>query len=150
MSKRGRVSERTLMLFHDSLERCRGSGDLAGRFYERFMAEPMIRMFFVKTNFEHQKRRLTASLYLVVGAAAGTEEGEKHLEHLAEVHAGLGIPPEAYAFWLVSLLEFVAALDPNLATEVEHAWRDGASPRYRGDERQGSGGRPFEDRVKAP
>jgi hemoglobin-like flavoprotein len=118
------VSQRTLELFNDSLERCRKSGDLAGLFYERFVAEPTIRAYFANTDFERQKRMLTTSLYMVMGAAAGTDEGKRHLEQLAEGHARLGIPADLYASWLTSLVEAAAALDPRFNSEVAQAWRD--------------------------
>lgn len=124
MHTRNPVAELTLMLFNDSLERCRQSGDLAGRFYERLMMDPTIQAFFSRTNFDRQKRILTSSLYLVMSAAAGSDEGTKHVDHLAEFHARLGIPGEMYDFWLVSMLETVASLDPRFSAEVEQAWRD--------------------------
>ncbi len=130
------------MLFNDSIERCRKSGDLVGRFYERFVAEPTIRAFFSSTNFEHQKFRLTTSLYMLMNAAAGTEEGKKHLEHLAGVHARLGIPAETYPLWLASLLEAVAALDPRFDAEVAQAWRDVLLPSIEVMKRQAPVGDP--------
>jgi truncated hemoglobin YjbI len=142
VSRRARFSERTLRLFNDSLERCRQSGDLAGRFYERVLAEPTIRAYFASANFVRLKRMLTASLYMAMGAAAGTGEGKKHLEHLAGVHARLAIPAETYACWLASLLETVAALDPQFSDEVAQAWRDVLLPGIEVMQRQAPVGDP--------
>ena len=121
---RAQLSQRTLELFNDSMARCRKSGDLPGSFYDRFVAIPIVRPYFANTKFERQKRMLMASLYLVVGAAAGTDEGNRHLEELADLHARLGIPVDLYALWLASLLEAVAALDAQFTPEIAQAWRD--------------------------
>ncbi len=121
---RSHLDQHTLALFNDSIQRCRQSGDLAGQFYDRFVSNPTVRPYFANTKFEHQKRMLTASLYLVVGAAAGTDEGKRHLEQLAGIHARLGIPADLYDLWLAALLATVAALDPQCSAEVSQAWQD--------------------------
>jgi hemoglobin-like flavoprotein len=115
--------ERALELFNDSLARCRGLGDLAGAFYERFLAVPGVWPHFARTDFGRQRRVLTSSLYRLMEAANGRQDSLEHLEQLARGHAALGIPAETYGAWLACMLETVAALDPMFDEDVYAAWR---------------------------
>jgi len=117
----------TLGLFDDSLQRCNAHPRFLDRFYEIFLeSSPAVAEKFAHTDFEHQKRMVRASFYLIV--ASSQEEGgpERYLDRLARRHSihDADVGPELYHLWLQSLLEAVRECDPEWTPEVEAAWRE--------------------------
>jgi truncated hemoglobin YjbI len=123
------MTERIIELFNDSLERCRQAPGFLDAFYDRLMrAAPEIPALFRDTDFLRQKRMLTMSFYLLLGAAQGYTEGVTHIQRLAEVHAARGIPRALYDVWLECLIQTVSELDPRYTRGIGDAWREFLMP----------------------
>jgi hemoglobin-like flavoprotein len=120
------MTEIEMKTFHESLERCLGSGEFVVRFYERLThASPEIAAKFRGTDFEVQKRKLTASLYMVLLLDEHSPEGRIHFERIAQLHSkqALDIRPELYDRWVDTLVETVRDSDGEFDEDVERAWR---------------------------
>jgi len=120
-----RMTEHDAELFNDSLERCTAKPEFLQRFYDLFMSSSeQIAVKFKETNFVRQRRKLKASLYLLIYAMEGKPEGIAHLQRMAEVHGkkGLGIANWMYDRWLECLLTAVEEFDPHFTPETRTAW----------------------------
>ena len=120
------MTENEMQTFHASLERCLGSGDFVIRFYEKLtQASPEIASKFRDTDFEVQKRKLTASLYMVLLMHEKSPEGRVHFERIAQLHGkqAMDIRPELYDRWVDTLVDTVRDYDEDFDEEVERAWR---------------------------
>ena len=101
--------------------------DFLESFYARFLgSSPEVAEKFKHTDFQHQRRMLKSSLYLLVFAAEGKEEGLTHLERMGELHgrSGRDIRPELYDLWLECLMQCVREYDPQFNPEIELAWNN--------------------------
>lgn len=120
------MNDSTLAVVDGSMRRCLASAGFLDLFYEKFLAaSPLVREKFARTDFAAQKRALRASLQLMLLAAEDEATGpERYLKDLARAHGsqGLDIGAELYDLWLDSLLETVAATDPEHSPAVREAW----------------------------
>jgi len=120
------MNERERELFNDSLERCTQRSDFIDRFYEKFLSSSEeVREKFKNTDFKRQRRMLHSSLYLLVFASEGREEGVLHLDRIAKLHSRhqLDIQPHLYNLWAECLLATVKDCDPRFSEDVGQAWR---------------------------
>jgi len=125
------LSDRELMLFNDSLERCGARPGFLARFYEIFVASsPEIAEKFRGTDMRHQATLLRVSLYCVMLGAWGKPEGHAHLERIARIHsrAGRDISPSLYDLWLDCLVRAVREFDSSCDDDTERAWRRVLAP----------------------
>lgn len=115
-----------LALFQASLDRCISAPQFLTRFYARFRAtsEEAAKRF-AHVDMARQERVLRASLYMVLRAAQGSEDGLEHLSDIADSHSQHrhDIGPSEYAHWLNSLLEAVRECDVECTDETIAAWR---------------------------
>lgn len=112
--------------FNDSLTRCISEPRFLKRFYELFMASsPEVRDKFKQTDFQKQHRVLKASLFMIMLAADGHQEGLDHLASPGARHSkrGLDIPPHLYDLWLQCLIQIVRECDRLFTSETERIWR---------------------------
>lgn len=115
-----------LARFQTSLDRCLGDPVFLQRFYARFLlADEAIAAKFEKTDLKKQATVLRASLYLVLRAAQGHEDGVHHLHDVGRTHSarGYGITSEQYGVWLRTLLEVAREIDHEFDADCETAWR---------------------------
>lgn len=115
----------TIACFHGSLDRCLGVGSFLERFYARFLAsDEAVASRFRGTDMRRQESVLRASLYLVLRAAQGGDDGRAHLVEVAHSHSHRGhdIPPRLYDLWMDALLSVAAECDPRWGTDTERAW----------------------------
>ncbi|MBX3269412.1 MAG: hypothetical protein KF729_04080 [Sandaracinaceae bacterium] len=113
--------------FQRSLERCLADPTFTSRFYARFvLSSDEIAALFAETDIAKQGVVLKRSLYLVMRAARGLEDGLEHLERIAESHSarGLGIEPRHYAHWLDTLIAVMRETDPAYEPALEVLWRE--------------------------
>ena len=113
--------------FTESLSRCLVTPGFLDHFYELFMAaSPEISEKFCDTDFEHQKRAMTTSLYVLIMALEKGEAAIEYLEQLAEKHSRrqLDIPAEMYDTWLDCLIRTVGSHDPRFTPTLEEIWRE--------------------------
>ncbi|MEZ4337307.1 MAG: globin [Sandaracinaceae bacterium] len=93
--------------FTRSLERCLADPSFTSHFYARFLlsSEDIARRF-DGIDLKRQATVLKSSLYLVMRAAHGLEDGLDHLARIAESHSAnhLGVEPHHYRLWLDALL----------------------------------------------
>ena len=125
------LSDRELMLFNDSFERCGLRPGFLERFYEIFVgSSDEIAGKFRDTDMRQQAALLRVSLYCVMLASWGKPEGHAHLERIAKIHSrtGRAISPDLYDLWLDSLLTAVREYDPSLDRDSEQAWRRVLAP----------------------
>ena len=117
--------------FQQSAERCFADSAFLGRFYERFLSSSdEVAKAFEKTDLKKQAETLKRSLYLVMRAAHGLEDGLDHLSEVAESHGkrGLNIGPHLYQYWLDALLATAGETDPQWDDELDKAWRATLQP----------------------
>lgn len=115
-----------LARFQASLERCLGAPDFLQRFYARFLlSHPTIEAHFARTNLKKQAAILRTSLYLVLRAAQGHEDGLDHLREVGRTHSsrGYGIGAHEYTLWLHTLLDVAREVDPEFDADCEGSWR---------------------------
>lgn len=120
------VTAEHLARFQTSLDRCLGDPVFLKRFYARFLlADAAIAAKFAKTDLKKQANVLRASLYLVLRAAQGHQDGEHHLHEVGRTHSarGYAITSEQYAVWLRTLLEVAREVDREFDADCEAAWR---------------------------
>lgn len=118
-------------VFETSLTRCLANPTFLTRFYGRFMAaHPDIAHRFQHTNFEKQVRVMRASLYMMLRAAAGHEDGMAHLRDVGRTHGArnLDIQADHYATWLDSLIAVAREVDTGFNDATESAWRENLAP----------------------
>ena len=112
-------------LFEASLDRCLGDPLFVSRFYTRFLGtDAEVRERFANVDIDRQARALSSSLYLVLRAARGFEDGLYHLGEIAHSHAkhGYDIRPHHYEHWLETLLAVASEADPRYDDETRDAW----------------------------
>ena len=112
--------------FNDSLETCNTHPGFLDRFYEIFLASSTeVADKFKNTDFKQQQRFLKLSLYMMLMAALHKEEGNVHLQRIAERHSSrdLDIKPELYKLWLESLIQAAKEFDPAFNEQTDEAWR---------------------------
>jgi hemoglobin-like flavoprotein len=120
------VPEREIEEFIDSLERCLADRRFIDRFYALFLASsPAVAEKFRNTDFDRQKRALTASLYVMVMAVERGSAPLAYLEQIAERHGrrDLDIGPELYDSWLDCLVLAAREHDPKFSERIETLWR---------------------------
>ena len=113
--------------FGASLGRCHANPEFLSRFYELFVAaSPEVAEKFSNTDFERQRRAMSASLYALVLAMEGGKAASLYLDSIARQHGrkDLGICPELYDVWLECLIEAVKEFDPEYSDEIETLWRN--------------------------
>ena len=112
--------------FRDSLERCLGQPTFTQRFYARFLlASDEVADRFAQVDLKRQASVLRSSLYLVLRASMGHEDGRDHLEDVAVKHGrmGLDIPSHLYDHWLECLIAAARECDPQFHAGYEASWR---------------------------
>ncbi len=112
--------------FTRSLERCLADPSFASRFYARFLlSSEEIAALFAHTELKTQGLVLRRSLYLVMRAAYGLEDGLEHLERIAESHSsrGLGIEERHYILWLDTLIAVMRETEPMYEEGLDDLWR---------------------------
>ena len=112
--------------FVRSMERCIARPAFLERFYARFLASsPEVAAKFARVDMKRQASVLRASLYHVVRAAQGMDDGRRHLEEIAESHSQRGhdIRPEHYEAWLDCLVSAARDVEPSFDATTEAAWR---------------------------
>lgn len=113
------------------MERCFADPTFLTRFYAGFLSsnEEVARLF-EKTDLKKQEETLKRSLYLMMRAAHGLEDGFEHLSSVAQTHGerGLNIGPHLYELWLDTLLEVAAATDPRWNDGLAASWRGALQP----------------------
>lgn len=120
-----RIDENTLKIFNDSLERCQANPKFLTLFYQKFViSNSEIREKFAKTNLEHQKMMLHASIYMIMLATQGNDAASEYLSRISKRHSKLhlDIRPELYDIWLDKLIETVSVVDPHYEDEIKAAW----------------------------
>ena len=121
------ITEKTRVVFGDSLGRCTANPAFEERFYELFLASsPKVAEKFATTDFVRQRRALRASLHtMLLAVTDSADQLDKHLGPLAERHSSrdLDIGAELYDYWLDSLLTTVRECDPAYSPEVRDAWK---------------------------
>jgi hemoglobin-like flavoprotein len=96
------------------------------RFYAKFLgASPEIAAKFAHVDLKRQTAMLRASLYHVLRAAQGMDDGHRHLAEISDTHSrrGYDIRPEHYQVWLDCLIDAAREADPSLDATTEAAWR---------------------------
>lgn len=118
----------TAETFLGSLKRCLSKPDFLLDFYGAFMASSdEVREKFRNTDFQHQTRVLSESLWAMALAAQGGEGSPARgaLPLLSERHDRhhLDIRPGLYDNWLECLVTTASRHDPLFSPEIEGAWR---------------------------
>jgi hemoglobin-like flavoprotein len=122
------MNDGQLELFRASVNRCVADEAFLQDFYDRFTASsPEVRAKFGQTDMPTQRRALADSLYVIAVAVQGkdTSPSWHQMERIARRHsrAEMDIRPELYDLWLESLMQAVAAHDPQYSPEIDSAWR---------------------------
>lgn len=121
----------TFAVFEASMHRCLADASFLDRFYARFLlAHPEIAAKFARVDLAKQARVLRASLYLVLRAAAGHEDGLTHLAEVGHTHGSrkLDIRASHYQTWLDTLIQVASEVDGSFDGHVEAAWRENLAP----------------------
>lgn len=119
------VDSSVLERFQNSLDRCTVDQTFLQRFYARFLlTSEEIAERFEGVDLKRQTHVLRTSLYMVVRAASGFEDGIAHLQDIARTHSkdGYDIKPAFYEHWLEALLAAAAETDPDFDDETADAW----------------------------
>lgn len=119
------VPAETVDRVRSSLDRCCTDKTFFQRFYARFLlTSDEVRQRFQGVDMRRQESVLRASLYLVLRAASGLEEGLDHLADIGRSHSrkGYDIRPPHYEHWLESLLRVVRETDREYDDEIGRAW----------------------------
>lgn len=120
-----RLPEEDIRIFNDSLDRLIANPRSVDLFYERFIGgSEAVAAKFARTDMQHQKRALKASLYTAMLAADGNQPAIEHLHELRRIHRDLHIEPEHYDLWLDCLIETVRACGGDFDVRIERVWRD--------------------------
>lgn len=128
-----RLTPTDLERFERSLERRLADPTFTSRFYARFLlTNDEVAAKFAGTNMTRQASVLKRSLYLVLRAALGLEDGLEHLDDIARSHGHrrLGIPAEMYELWLDTLVTVAleTAQPSESPEEIERLWRGALRP----------------------
>lgn len=112
--------------FSRSLERCLADPTFTSRFYARFLlSSDEVAALFARTDLKTQGLVLRQSLYLVMRAAYGLDDGLEHLGRIAESHSsrGLGIEERHYGLWLDALIAVMRETEPMYEEGLDELWR---------------------------
>lgn len=91
------------------------------RFYEHFLAQPVIAPMFEHTDLQKQQLMLKKSvLHLITYYASGTITPDFH--RLANQHVQLGVDPELLDVWMMALLATIREFDDEIDETTELAW----------------------------
>ena len=132
--------------FQRSMERCLADTTFLSRFYARFLlSSDEVARLFENTDMKKQAEILKRSLYLVLRAAHGLEDGVEHLVQVRHTHGsrGLKIGAHLYQHWLDTLLTAAEETDPRWDDELHEIWRGALQPCIDvivGDDSEASGG----------
>lgn len=121
----------TISIFQASLDRCIVDSSFLARFYSHFRATNAdAAARFAHVDMARQERVLRASLYMMLRAAQGGDDGLQHLSEIADSHsqARHDIRPAEYEHWIASLMNAVSECDPSFDASVERAWRSCIQP----------------------
>lgn len=113
------------------MERCFADPSFLDRFYARFLlSNDEVARLFADVDMKKQSSVLKVSLYLVMRAARGLEDGLEHLARIADTHGklGLDIGPHLYDHWLDTLIVVVSETDPDFEESLEATWRAALRP----------------------
>ena len=113
-------------IFVKSMERCVQQPLFLRRFYARFLlSSDEIGAKFANIDMKRQEGVLRASVYHILRAAQGAEDGRAHLNDIAESHSkrGLDIRPEHYQHWLECMIAVAREVEPTFDAVTEAAWR---------------------------
>ena len=112
----------------DSYGRCLAEPDFFHRFCERLlMTHPSVRRMFAQTDFETQTNALRSSISAAIWHASGNTLSGKLVDGIAAAHSRAGrapVPPHLYAYWVESLLQTVAEVDPKITPRLLDRWRE--------------------------
>lgn len=117
--------------FEASLHRCLADPTFIDRFYARFIGtNAEIAGKFEGVDLARQAKALRASLYLVLRAAAGHDDGITHLRDVGRSHGErkLGVRREHYAHWVDTLVTVAREMDRQFDASIESAWREHLAP----------------------
>jgi len=121
----------TISIFQASLDRCIIDSSFLTRFYAHFRATNAdAAARFAHVDMTRQERVLRASLYMILRAAQGGDDGLQHLAEIADNHSQKrhDIRPAEYEHWIASLMRAVSECDPVFNADVERAWRSCIQP----------------------
>ncbi len=121
------MTEKSLIEFHDSFDRCMKDGRFFDLFYDRFLhSSPEVAEKFRNTDFAVQKVALRRSLYSIIDAAARFIPDYSLLSAIAERHSRkrLDIRLELYVLWLDALIQTAADCDPRFTDKIAETWRE--------------------------
>lgn len=111
----------------NSYGRCLAEPDFFNRFFERLRAShPSVRRMFAETDFEAQRNALRSSISAAIWNASGHPLSAKLIDGIAATHARAGrapVPPHLYPYWVESLLQTVAEVDPKVTPRLLERWR---------------------------
>lgn len=126
MDMSANVSDAELAQFHLSLDRCLADRTFLSRFYARFiLSNDEVAAKFSGVDLNRQSDMLRTSLYMILRAAGGHDDGMAHLEDIAHSHSerGYDIGPHLYEHWLNCLLQVASETDPEFDAEADLLWR---------------------------
>ncbi len=119
-----RLPEEDIRIFNDSLDRLIANPGSLDLFYERFIGgSEKVAAKFARTDMQHQKRALKASLYTAMLAADGNRPAIGHLRVLSRIHRDLEVEPAHYDLWLDCLVDTVRDCGGAFDVRIERVWR---------------------------
>ena len=121
----------TISIFQASLDRCIIDSSFLTRFYSHFRATNAdAAKRFANVDMTRQERVLRASLYMILRAAQGGDDGLQHLSEIADTHSQgrHDVGAAEYEHWMASLVHAVSECDPVFDASVESAWRSCIQP----------------------
>lgn len=119
-----------LVAFNDSFERVvTNKFDLFFRtFYQNFeMRSPEVAEVFKNTPEKRRYEMLADSILLLMDYST-SHEPSSELRDLAVVHKRMKVSASLYYHWIEALIVTVLALDDQLSSETERAWRAALGP----------------------
>ena len=123
------TENKTLELFHASLDRATANPEFLDTFYDRFFSSSDdVAQLFSNTDMERLKRKLKASLRMITKQVDHEPGADMYMEHLARLHQGYAIPPAMYKQWLNALIRTASDCDPEFNEVTGQAWRDAIQP----------------------
>lgn len=117
--------------FRASLDRCASQPTFTRRFYARFvLSSDEVARKFETVDLKRQASVLQASLYMMLRAASGHDDGLAQLRDIARTHSrrGYDIGAHLYEHWLRCLVTVAGGTDPTFDAEIEAAWRATLQP----------------------
>jgi hemoglobin-like flavoprotein len=99
-----------ISLLRSSFERVRPSADEAAQAFYTYMLGtfPQVRPLFENTDFDEQRKKLMASLSMIVELVDRPEQLGKMLDTMGRSHQGYGVTAPMYLFVSASLLHTLA------------------------------------------